>query len=66
MTIDIDRATHEELVREYDECDALWCMYSCDCLSYYMTALHNKILSLRMGFKMMRKKIDEEDTIQDS
>ena len=41
--IDIETATHKELLKEYDECEELWGMYSGDGFGHYMTALHKKI-----------------------
>jgi len=44
--IDIDKATHKELIIEWEMCQDLWSKYSCDCFGFYMTALQNKITEL--------------------
>lgn len=44
--IDIDNATHEELLKEYDECQKLWGEYSCECFGFYIQALHKRIVEL--------------------
>jgi hypothetical protein len=44
--IDIDNATHQELLCEYEKCEQLWVKYSYDCFGFYMDALHKKIVEL--------------------
>ena len=44
--INIDTSTKEELLKEYDEMQYLWGMYSCDCFGFYIQALHRKIVEL--------------------
>jgi len=42
--IDIQTATKKELLSEYKECEKDWGKYGCDCLGYYMSALHKRIV----------------------
>lgn len=44
--LDIDTASHEELLKEWEDMEELWGMYSCDCFGFYMNALHSKIESM--------------------
>lgn len=44
--IKIEIASHQELINEYSHCEVLWSKYSCDCLGYYMQALHKRIVEL--------------------
>lgn len=44
--IDIEKATKEELLAEYEECLKDWGKYSCDCYGYYIAALHKRIVEL--------------------
>jgi hypothetical protein len=44
--IDIENATHQELLKEYEECEELWGKYSCDSFGYYISALHKRIVEL--------------------
>jgi len=44
--IDIESATKEELLIEYEEMEKLWGMYSCDCFGYYIIALQKRIMLL--------------------
>ena len=46
MIIDIEKATHKELLTEWDKCQELWGKYSCDCFGFYTTELHKKIVEL--------------------
>lgn len=46
MLIDIEKATKEELLIEYERCEELWSKYSCDCFGYYVDALHKRIVEL--------------------
>lgn len=42
--IDIENATHQELLDEYERCQELWDKYSCDSFGYYISALHKEIV----------------------
>lgn len=42
--IDIKNATKEELIKEYDNVSVD--KYSCDCLGFYLSALHKRIVEL--------------------
>lgn len=42
--IDIEKATHEELLAEHEKCMSLWGKYSCDCFGFYISALHKAIV----------------------
>jgi hypothetical protein len=42
--IDIEKASHEELLQEYEDCQQLWGKYSCDCFGFYIGALHKEIV----------------------
>lgn len=42
--INIEKATHIELLNEYEDCMGLWGKYSCDCFGFYISALHTKIV----------------------
>lgn len=53
--IDIEKATHNELLNEYEKCEDLWGKYSCDCFGFYMSALHKKISKHKLGFKKQRR-----------
>jgi len=44
--IDIEKATKQELLQEYEKCQQLWGRYSCDCFGFYISALHNRIVEL--------------------
>lgn len=45
--IDIDNSSHEELLKEHYICTGdLWSKYSCDCLGFYIKALHKRIVEL--------------------
>ena len=44
--INIEAATHEELLIEYTKCQIMWGLYSCDCFGFYLTALNKKITEL--------------------
>lgn len=44
--LDIETASKEELLQEYENCERLWGKYSCDCFGYYVQALHKKIVEL--------------------
>ena len=44
--IDIENATKEELIAEYDKCNKDWGKYGCDCFGYYIQALHKRIIEL--------------------
>jgi len=41
--IDIENATHKELLEEWERCEELWEKYSCDCFGFYMNHLHTAI-----------------------
>jgi hypothetical protein len=42
--IDIETATHKELLKEYDhQMNDVWGKYSCDCLGFYIRQLHKAI-----------------------
>lgn len=42
--IDIENASHQELIDEHESCMQLWGKYSCDCFGYYIDALHREIV----------------------
>ena len=42
--LDIEKATHDELLKEYDSCMEDWGKYSCDSFGYYIDALHKQIV----------------------
>ena len=42
--IDIENATHQELLDEYKRCQEEWGKYSCDSFGYYISALHKEIV----------------------
>ena len=44
--IDIEKASKEELIEEYEKCEAMWGKLSCDCFGYYIQALHKRITEL--------------------
>ena len=44
--LNIETASHEELLKEWEETEKLWSTYSCDCLGFYRSALHSRIVSL--------------------
>ena len=45
--IDIENSTKEELIKEHTLMTGdIWSKYSCDCLGFYVTALHRKIVEL--------------------
>lgn len=44
--VDIEIATREELIVEYEKCEKDWEKYSCDCFGFYMKALHKRIVEL--------------------
>lgn len=44
--IDIEKATKEELIAEYEKCQKDWGKCSCDCYGYYIKALHKRIVQL--------------------
>ncbi len=44
--LDIENSTHQELLKEWYECEEAWSKWSCDCFGYYISALHTKIRSL--------------------
>lgn len=45
--IDIEKATKEELIKEHELMTGdIWCKYSFDCLGFYISALHRKIVEL--------------------
>ena len=45
--LNVQDATKEELIKEYDEVSGdLWSKYSCDCLGFYLSALHKRIVEL--------------------
>ena len=45
--IDIELATKQELIDEYDYVmNELWGLYSSDCLGFYVDALHREIVRL--------------------
>ena len=47
--INIETATKEELLKELEECNKLWCFYSCDCFGFYIQKIQNKIYELNMA-----------------
>ena len=44
--IDIETATKEELIKEYQQCEKDWGKWSCDSFGYYIEALRKKIMEL--------------------
>jgi len=42
----IENATKEQLIVEYENCMKDWSKYSCDCFSFYIAKVHDKIISL--------------------
>ena len=44
--IDIETASKEELIIEYNKCQQDWGKYSCDCYGFYIEAIHKKIVEL--------------------
>lgn len=44
--IDIETATHKELLAEYDKCQKEWGKWSCDSFGYYIMALYRRITEL--------------------
>ena len=44
--IDIDTATHKELLKEYEQCEEDWSKFGGDGFGHYMSALHRKITEL--------------------
>jgi len=52
--LDIENSTHEELLKEYEYCESIWGKYSCDCLGFYIQALHKKIVEFG-GWPLNRK-----------
>jgi hypothetical protein len=44
--IDIEKATKNQLLAEYEAMEEIWGMYSCDSLGYYIEALHKRIVEL--------------------
>lgn len=44
--IDIETATKEELIEEYQKCEKDWGKWSCDCFGYYIEALRKRISEL--------------------
>jgi len=51
-TIDIDKASHKELVEEFERCQELWGKYSCDCFGFYISALKKAIVNTELGFSL--------------
>lgn len=41
--INIETATKEELLAEYEQCEKMWGKYSSDCFGFYIQALHRQI-----------------------
>lgn len=37
--------TYDWLLKEWQECDKLWSLFSCDCFGYYISALGSEISS---------------------
>ena len=44
--LDIEKASHKELLKEWEKVQDLWGKYSCDCLGFYVSALHKRIVEL--------------------
>lgn len=44
--INIEKATKEDLIIEYEKCQKDWGKFSCDCYGYYIAALHKRIVEL--------------------
>jgi len=44
--VDIETASHEELLSEYKACELLWGKWSCDSFGFYIAALHKRIIEL--------------------
>ena len=50
--IDIENSTHEELLKEYEQCEKDWGKNSCDSFGYYINALHKEIVK-RGGWSVL-------------
>lgn len=45
--LNIENATKEELIKEYEIVTTdIWNKYSCDCLGFYISTIHRKIIEL--------------------
>lgn len=44
IMIDIETATHSELLDEYEQCEKDWAELSSDCFGFYISALHKEIV----------------------
>jgi len=44
--IDIEKASHQELINEFEACQRIWGLYSCDCFAYYINAVGRKIVDM--------------------
>ena len=58
--INVETASKEELLKEYDKCQENWSKWSCDCFGYYMIAIHKRIIELG-GFPV-KKEINSSET----
>jgi len=58
--IDVEKATKKELLKEWDNVTDLWGGYSCDCLGFYVDALHKEI-SKRGGWPVRKRKLIENE-----
>lgn len=46
MMIDIEKATKEELLVEYEKCQKEWSKFSYDCFGFYIKTIHKRIIEL--------------------
>ena len=46
MMIEIEKASKEELIQEYEKCQQDWGKYSSESFGHYITALHTRIVEL--------------------
>ena len=44
--LEIETATYNELITEWNVCQEQWGALSCDCFGFYINALHKKIVEL--------------------
>lgn len=58
--IDIEKATKQELIEEYQKCQSDWGMFSSDCYGFYVDALHRKIVSIG-GWDIKTNKNDKRN-----
>lgn len=44
--IDIENATKQQLIDEYEKCLNDWNKFSCDCYGFYIGKIHSKIIDM--------------------